>query len=274
VTNPREPAALPRARRRFAQHFLTDRRVLRRIVETLAPDSSSTVLEIGAGRGALTDLVAPLAHRTIAIEVDRDLAAFLRARYAGVGNVEVVAADALKLDWGALTGSPYLLAGNLPYNLTTPFIFKALTRPLPQRIVFLVQREVAERIVAPPGNKEYGALSVNVRTSTHAEIVARVSPGSFQPPPTVDSSILLLVPLQTPLLESGEVEPFRRFVQSVFGMRRKQLIRVVREVEAVSADRAAAILGSVGIPPGARPEMLRPEEFVSLYRARGASGGA
>lgn len=258
---------LPRPRKRFGQHFLADPRTLDRIVEALAPEPTDTVVEIGPGRGALTDLLIPRCGRLVAVEIDRDLVRHLKARYAGQPKVEVVEGDALKTDWGAIAGTSYLLAGNLPYYITTPLLFRILATPRPLRAVLLVQREVAARLAATPGSKDYGALTVNVQVTASIRVVARVSAGAFHPRPSVDSAIVLITPLESPLSGAEEEEAFRRFVQAVFGMRRKQLLRVMRELWMRDASRASAILADVGLPPSARPEVISPADFVRLFRA-------
>jgi 16S rRNA (adenine1518-N6/adenine1519-N6)-dimethyltransferase len=257
----------PRPRKRFGQHFLADARSLERIADALAPGAGDTVVEIGPGRGALTDLLARRCGRLVAVEIDRDLVRHLRDRYAENPRVEVIEGDALETDWGALAGPSFLLAGNLPYYITTPLIFRILERPRPRRAVLLVQREVAARLVAEPGSGEYGALTVNVQVSASVRIVARVSAGSFHPRPSVDSAIVLLTPLDRPLLGADEEAPFRRFVQASFGMRRKQLVRVLREIRQLDAGQALRLLTALGLDPAARPEVLRPVEFVHLFRA-------
>jgi 16S rRNA (adenine1518-N6/adenine1519-N6)-dimethyltransferase len=259
--------SLRRARKRFGQHFLTDRRALMRIADALAIDRSATVLEIGPGRGALTDLLAERAARVIAIEIDRDLAALLRARYDDNHTVQIVEGDAVRMDWGALAGPDFLLVGNLPYNLTTPLLFKALSRPLPRRSVFLVQSEVADRIVADEGSKEYGALSVNVRIATEAEVIARVRSTAFAPRPTVDSAIIRLTPRTTPLVSDEHVPDFRAFVQAIFSLRRKQVQRALRSLGVASAAAATALLAAIGVLPADRAETLSPERFVLLFHA-------
>ena len=257
---------LPAPRKRFGQHFLTDPRSLDRIVEALAPLPSDTVIEIGPGRGALTDRLAGQCARLIAVEIDRDLVRHLAERYVGQPTVEVVEGDALEVNWAALANGPYLLAGNLPYYITTPLIFRILESPRPARAVLLVQREVAARLAAPPGSGDYGALSVNVQVTTSVKTVAKVSAGSFHPRPKVDSAIVLLKPLEQPLLGVDEEQPFRKFVQAVFGFRRKQLVRVLREMD-VPGERAAAILSEIGVETTARSETLTPDEFVQLFRS-------
>jgi 16S rRNA (adenine1518-N6/adenine1519-N6)-dimethyltransferase len=258
---------LPPPRKRFGQHFLTDPASLRRIVDALSPESSDVVLEIGPGKGALSDALLSRCRRLVAIEIDRDLVKYLRHKYADRQNVEIVEADALETDWSAITGPSYLLAGNLPYYITTPLIFRILEHPRPRRAVLLVQREVAERLTADAGRGEYGALTVNVQSSATVRIVGHVSAGSFHPKPKVDSSIVMLTPLPEPLLGTDEEVPFRRFVQAVFGMRRKTLLRVLRELRSEDAGRAAEILDSLGLEPSMRPEVVGPSDFVRLFRA-------
>lgn len=258
---------LPRPRKRFGQHFLADVRSLERIVEALAPAAGDTVVEIGPGRGALTDLLVPRCSRLLAVEIDRDLVRHLRDRYAAQPGVEVIEGDALETDWAARAGPSYLLAGNLPYYITTPLIFRILETPRPRRAVLLVQREVAARLVAGPGSSEYGALTVNVQVAAAVRVVSRVAAGAFHPRPSVDSAIVLVTPLERPLLGADEEAPFRRFVQASFGMRRKQLIRVLREIQRVGAGEISSLLSALGLDPAARPEVLRPVEFVRLFRA-------
>jgi 16S rRNA (adenine1518-N6/adenine1519-N6)-dimethyltransferase len=262
---------LPRPRKRLGQHFLVDRRALQRIADALAPTKNDTVVEIGPGRGALTDLLAERAGRVVAIELDRDLVPYLRERYAAAGNVEVIERDVLDLRLADAAGSSdFLLAGNVPYYITTPILFHALDAPRPRRAVFLVQREVAERVVAPPGSKTYGALSVNVQAVAHAELVARVPPGAFKPPPSVDSAVLRVTPRDDPVVPPATEERYRRFVQEAFGLRRKQLRRVVRTIVSADANRAEMIVARAGLDPEARPESLSPEDFARLLESVGS----
>lgn len=260
-----DPGALPGPRRRYGQHFLTDPRALDRIVDALDPGPGDTVVEIGPGRGALTDRLAGRCARLVAIEIDRDLARYLRDRYRERPSVEVVAGDALEVDWGALARGPYLLAGNLPYYITTPLLFRILASPRPARAVLLVQREVAVRLVAHPGTREFGALTVNVQATAAVSVIARVSGGSFNPRPAVDSAIVSVVPLERPLVAPDEEEDFRRMVQALFGMRRKQLVRVLREVMGWDAGRAAVALAAEALDPATRAETLSPAALVRLH---------
>ena len=259
--------ALPRARKRLGQHFLADRSVLERIAGALGPTAADTVVEIGPGRGALTDLLCERAGRVVAIELDRDLVPYLRERYAGKGNVEIIERDVLEISLGSVAAGPYLLAGNVPYYITTPILFHALEPPRPVRAVYLVQREVAERVVAPPGSKTYGALSVNVQGFAHADLVGRVPPGAFRPPPAVESAILRVIPRDDPVVPDDLADAFRTLVQEAFSLRRKQMRRVVRTVASLDADGADIVLATAAIDPESRPETLSPADFARLLRA-------
>jgi 16S rRNA (adenine1518-N6/adenine1519-N6)-dimethyltransferase len=255
---------LPRPRKRLGQHFLVDRSVLERIADALAPTSTDTVVEIGPGRGALTDLLSARAKRVVAIELDRDLVPYLRERYREAGNVEVIERDVLELTLADVAGGEFLLAGNVPYYITTPILFHALEPPRPGRAVYLVQREVAERVVAPPGSRTYGALSVNVQGFARAEMVGRVPAGAFRPPPAVESAILRITPREDPVVPPSLEPAFRSLVQDAFGLRRKQLRRVLRTVASIDADSADRVLAAAGIDPETRPETLSPADFARL----------
>lgn len=257
---------LPPARKSLGQHFLSDPRILTRIVEVLAPAPDDTVIEIGPGRGAMTDLLKDRAREVIAIEYDRRLAALLRERYAGT-NVRIVEADVLTTNLGALANGPYVLIGNVPYYITTPILFHALQPPRATRAVYLVQREVAERMRASPGTKDYGALTVNLQALARAEIMFRVPAGAFLPPPKVESAVVRVTPREKPLVDANEEQRFREFVQAIFGMRRKQMRRVLREILNRSVDEAEGLLDRAGVDADARPETLRPEQFAALLRA-------
>lgn len=258
---------LPPPRKRLGQHFLTDTRVLDRIADVLAIQKSDTVIEIGPGRGALTDRLADRAGRLITIEIDKLLIPILRARYESRPHVSVIESDVLDLSLGDVAGGPYLLAGNVPYYITTPIIFHAMTRPRFQRAVFLVQREVADRAVAAPGSKEYGALSVNLQALATVTPRGTVKPTSFNPPPTVDSAILHLEPRADPVIREDEEAAFRKLVIASFGLRRKQMRRVVRTVRGLTAEQADAALDAAAIDPELRPEVLSADDFARLLRA-------
>jgi 16S rRNA (adenine1518-N6/adenine1519-N6)-dimethyltransferase len=254
----------PPVRKSLGQHFLSDKRILQRIVDALELTGSETVIEIGPGRGSLTELLVPVSKRLILIEYDRMLASGLRAKYALMPQVEIVEADVLTVNFGELAGGPYVLIGNVPYYITTPILFQALEPLRPERAVYLVQREVADRIVAEPGSADYGALSVNVQGFAKPKRLFKVAPGSFDPPPKVESAVVRIDPRETPVVAADVEAKFRRFVQDAFGMRRKQMRRVLRSLWNLDAETAEAKLSAAGIDPTARPETLSPEDFAAL----------
>lgn len=259
----RQPPVL----RKFGQHFLSDKKVLTAIVDALAPTPSDTVVEVGPGGGSLTDILVERSGRVIAVEIDRALAENLREKYRNRSNVEIVEGDILDTDLTSVAGSGYLLIGNVPYYITTPIVFRALEAPLPRRSVFLVQREVAERMAAKAGDDAYGALTVNVAVVASVEQVLSVPAAAFRPPPKVESAVVRLTPLAQPLVPVDSLDSFRAFVQAAFGQRRKQMQRVLRSVRGVSAEQAAKVLAQVGIDPSARPEVVAPREFANLFEA-------
>jgi 16S rRNA (adenine1518-N6/adenine1519-N6)-dimethyltransferase len=261
-------AAFPPTRKSLGQHFLNDRRILGRIADALQLQGHETVLEIGPGRGALTDILVDRAGRLIAIEYDRALAALLRERYVRRGNVLIAEADVLEVSLGELAAGPYVLVGNVPYYITTPILFHALEPPRADRSVYLVQREVAQRLVARPASKEYGALTVNVAAVARAELLFGVPAGAFTPPPKVESAVVRITPLADPLVMPDEEQRFRVLVQSAFGMRRKQMRRVVRSLYSLDATDADVMLARAVIDPEVRPEVLTVQQFVALLRAR------
>jgi 16S rRNA (adenine1518-N6/adenine1519-N6)-dimethyltransferase len=254
---------VPRAKRRLGQHFLADPRILTRIVDALAPGPRDTVLEIGPGRGGLTAALQARAGRLVTIEKDRELVPLLHERFP---RITVVEADALEVDWHAAAGPAFLLTGNIPYNITSPLIDKALTPPAPSRIVFLVQKEVADRVTAVPNTPAYGALSIGVQAVARAERLFTVSPGAFRPPPKVESAVLRLTPLDTPLVTDSERVPFRRLVVGLFSFRRKQLLRGLRELTGWEAQQVGDLLHRLGLEETARPETLAPDRFAGLLR--------
>jgi 16S rRNA (adenine1518-N6/adenine1519-N6)-dimethyltransferase len=272
--------SLPRARKSLGQHFLTDPHILARIAAALDPAPADVVIEIGAGTGTLTRMLAAGAGKVIAIEKDERLAEQCRRQNteARIGNVEIVMADALKMDWrsaiqhSALPIQHWKIAGNIPYNITTPLLERVVSLH-PERIVFLVQAEVADRIAAAPGSKIYGGLSVGIQTLCRVEKLFAVRAGSFTPPPRVHSAVIRLWPRPAPAVGDAEIGPFRTFVTGCFSRRRKQLRNVVRAVGGGLPHEIDTGLAALGIDPEARPETLAPEAFVRLWRWVLASGG-
>jgi 16S rRNA (adenine1518-N6/adenine1519-N6)-dimethyltransferase len=258
---------MARAKRRLGQHFLSDPRLLARIADALEADRADTVLEIGPGLGGLTGALAERAGRVVAIEKDRELVPDLRSR---LPNIEVIEGDALEVDWHRVAGvnaGRFLVAGNIPYNITSPLLDKALLPPRPSRIVFLVQKEVADRVAAEPGTEAYGALTIGIQAVAGVERLFTVPAGAFKPSPKVDSAVLRLTPLARPLVSDAVRESFRALVVGLFGFRRKQLLRALREFTGWTAEPLTELLSSLEIAGTVRPEVLSPAEFVRLHRA-------
>jgi 16S rRNA (adenine1518-N6/adenine1519-N6)-dimethyltransferase len=257
-----------RAKKRFGQHFLHHKAILERITDALHPAPGDLVVEIGPGQGSLTEVLVRRGARVVAIEKDFELAPLLQVR---LPEVMVIEADALEIDWRAAAGAGpderLLVAGNIPYNITTPLIDRALAPPRPARIVFLVQKEVAERIVAPAGHEAYGALSVGVQAVAKAEKLFPVPAGAFHPPPKVDSAVIRLTPLDVPLVPDADIQGFRRLVVGMFSFRRKQLVRGLRELTAWTPDQVRPVIERAALDGGARPEAVPPIGFVRLHRA-------
>jgi 16S rRNA (adenine1518-N6/adenine1519-N6)-dimethyltransferase len=258
----------------LGQHFLHDKNILARIAAAVEPSRDDVILEIGPGKGDLTVQLLAAGARVIAIEKDRDLARELGTRNAERGTelLEVVEGDALTIDWhavvprSALPVPRFKVVGNIPYYITSPLIDKALTPPMPERVVFLVQAEVADRLVAPPGSKVYGGLSVGVQAVAQVERLFRVPAGAFRPAPKVASALVRLTPLADPAIAAEEVPAFRRFVTACFSQRRKQLRNVVAHAAAIDVGAAAAGLAELGLDATTRPEQLGVAEFVRLLR--------
>ena len=273
---------LPRARKSLGQHFLTDPRILERIAAALDPEPGDVVLEIGAGTGTLTRVLAARVGRVVAIEKDGRLATECGIQNAecGIANVEIVQGDALKLDWSvfiphsAFPMPHFKVCGNIPYNITSPLLERVTALEPPAAcVVFLVQAELADRLGAAPGSKAYGGLTVGIQALCTVERLFTVRAGAFTPPPRVHSAVIRLRPRSTPLVARVEIAPFRAFVAACFSRRRKQLRTIVRAIGGGAPAGIDAGLAALGIDPAARPETLAPEAFVRLWQWVLASGG-
>lgn len=264
MKHPPEPdrprPAWPRARKRFGQHFLHDPSVLERIVAALAPGPEDAVLEIGPGRGALTERVLRSSCRSLdAIEIDRDLAATLRERFAAEPRFTLHEADALAFDFTALASERARLrvVGNLPYNISTPLLFHLLEHaPAIIDLHVMLQREVVARMAAGPGDAAYGRLSVMLYPWVTVEALFDVGPGAFQPPPRVWSALARLTMRPRPLFP---IHPrYAALVAAAFAHRRKTLRNALR------GRVTAGQIAQCGLDPGARPETLPPQAFNAL----------
>lgn len=264
-------------RRRLGQHFLVSRRVLDALLDAAALSPQDGVLEVGAGIGTLTVALARSAARVVAVEFDRALLPALHAVVGSLPNVRVVEGDVMRLDLGALVAplpSPRLVVSNLPYSIASPLIVTLLEQPLGfTRLVCTVQREVAARLAAPPGGRDYGALSVAVQYRARISIVARVPPGAFYPPPEVGSAIVRLDVRPQPAVRVADEALFFQIVRAAFAQRRKTL----RNTLAVGLRRAPPAVEAAsrraGIDPGRRGETLSLEEFARLTESLAAETG-
>ncbi len=261
-----------RPSRRWGQHFLVSQRALDRILESAALSSLDSVLEVGAGLGTLTVVLAARAGWVTAIEVDRRLLPALAAAAAPHPNLRIVSGDVLDADLAALfggpAGSPRKVVANLPYNIAAPVLLRLLDPALGIiRLVVTVQREVAERLTARPGTPAYGRLTVAVRYRAAPRIVSRIPPGAFLPPPEVESAVVEIAPLARPPVAVPDEEEFFRIVAAGFGHRRKTLANALAHGLGADGREILAACAAAGVDPRARAETLGLEEFAALARA-------
>jgi 16S rRNA (adenine1518-N6/adenine1519-N6)-dimethyltransferase len=265
-----------KAKKSFGQNFLEDRTVLERIADLceITPQQNH-VLEIGAGLGALTAVLADRGAHVVAIERDRDLAPLLRARFQDKPAVEVMEANALVMDLPSLAaraGSKLTVCGNLPYNLTSPLIFRALAQIGSwHRLVVMVQKEVADRMVAAPGNRTFGLLSVMLRGQLQVRSAFDVPPHAFHPRPKVWSSMVVMTPRETPV-DGAMLPTYGRVAKAAFAGRRKTIRNGLKPL----FDNVDAVLADAGIDPGIRAETLDIDVFgrLAIVAARHGLKGA
>jgi 16S rRNA (adenine1518-N6/adenine1519-N6)-dimethyltransferase len=248
----------PHLKKRFGQHFLTDRSILQRIVKLAHIHHDETVVEIGAGAGSLTSELAAIAQHVIAIEIDRDLVPSLRASMPE--NVEIVEGDALEVPWPA---GQFHVVGNLPYNVATPLLKRFIDhRQFIQDVTVMVQKEVAERLIAEPSTPEYGPLSVLIQYYATVKYGFTVAPGAFKPRPKVDSAVIRLE--WNPDVPAARA--FTDFVHHAFGSRRKKLVNnLLSMFGSLGREEIRKRMRSAGIPENARPEELSVEKFLRVY---------
>lgn len=261
---------LPRPRKRYGQHFLEPAWV-NKLIDALDAEPTDVFLEIGPGRGALT---APLAERVAhvtAIEIDRDLAAALPARVGS--NVSVVPGDFLDVDLPELLGRAPGIArvvGNLPYNVSSPILFRLLDTAASgtqlRDATVMLQKEVADRLIAEPGTKAYGALAIQVALLARVERLLSLPPGAFRPPPKVRSAVVRLT-FHPPSVDVGTRDVFERLVRGAFLQRRKTVLNALKPVAHALSASAETLLQRADIDPGRRPETLTVDDFARLSRA-------
>lgn len=260
-------------RKRFGQNFLTDKNIADKIVDALGLTEGDAIIEIGPGLGVLTEILLGRGVRVLAIEIDRDLAGILEQRLHNKGNLEIINADALKVSYRELAdkygikpaaAGKQKLVSNLPYNISTPIIFKLLEeREAFSTLLLMLQKEVAERIVSQPGTKDYGILSVFVQLLADVQIEFDVSPSSFYPMPNVQSSVVRFSMLQKPRVEITDINCFKRVVKASFGQRRKTLFNALKVLKLTTPQLKNAMELS-GINQQRRGETLSLQEFAVL----------
>jgi 16S rRNA (adenine1518-N6/adenine1519-N6)-dimethyltransferase len=261
-------------RQALGQHFLNNPRILERIVRAVAPGPGETVIEIGPGHGSLTRPLAAAAGRVVAIERDAALVAELEA--GKPANVAIVPGDALRISFREILAGvgvlpPVKIAGNLPYSISGPFLARFWEeREIFLRGVFLIQREVAERIAARPGGKDYAPLSILLQIAFEVKIVLSVAPGSFSPPPKVDSAVIVLDRRARPVVDVPDPEAFRRFLNAAFAHRRKTLVNNLA-ASGVPPRRTEAALDRLGLESKIRPEEVAIPGWAALFALRPSS---
>jgi 16S rRNA (adenine1518-N6/adenine1519-N6)-dimethyltransferase len=259
------------ARRDLGQNFLVDDAMAERLVELAGVEPGETVIEIGAGLGTLTRALAARAARVVAIEIDAGLVRALRAESLLPDNARLLHADALSVDLAALVDGPTRVVGNLPYSAASPLLRRLLDlRGELRGWSVMLQREVAARVVAAEGTRDYGSLAVLHALTVRVEKCAELAPGLFHPAPRVRSSFLRITPLSPPKLAAGELAPVERVVRAAFSKRRKTLANALRGADLAPEEAPRAIeelLRRLGIDPRTRAERLAPERLLELARA-------
>ncbi|MBW1830398.1 MAG: ribosomal RNA small subunit methyltransferase A [Deltaproteobacteria bacterium] len=258
-------------KRSFSQNFLIQPGAITQIADATAA-LGHQVVELGPGLGALTYALLERGCHVLGVELDRDMVRVLRAEFSDQERLELRHSDAAKVDlaeYSSACGSKLVVTGNLPYQATGAILRRVIAhRGVLHGAVMMVQREVKDRLVAEPGTKQYGALTVFTRAAFEIETVCRLRPGSFYPAPKVDSAVVRLLPRKIPLAE--ETETFQSVVRAAFQMRRKTLRNALRALG--NADRADHALSGAGIDPARRGETLSIEEFASLAQCWDAAG--
>jgi len=248
-----------KARKRFGQHFLHDQHVIHRIIETLDLDSDLTLVEIGPGPGALTIPLLARINTLHVVEIDNDLSDYLEQACQGKGNLVIHRGDVLKFNFCAKFQGKINVVGNLPYNISTPLLFHMLDQiSCINQMVFMLQKEVADRICAVPGTRDYGRLTIMIQSMCDAEHLFDVGASSFSPPPKVESSVIKLSAATSAGIKIYDRDIFSRIVRAAFSKRRKTIRNALRDY--VNAEEIIA----AGIIPSARPEVLSVETFAKL----------
>jgi len=255
----------------LGQHFLIDRNILDKVIRTAQIEREDVVLEIGPGLGEMTIGLAKKAKKVIAVEIDSKLAEILKKKTGDFPNVEVVKEDILRVDFNELfvqERSPIKVVANLPYQISTPLLFQFIeSRHLFSTLTLMLQKEVAERMVAAPGRKEYGPLSIFVQMVSNLSIRFFVKPTAFFPPPKVESAVIHMTWRERPTVDVKDEEWFKKVVRGAFGYRRKTLINALKHSGLSLPRDVEPTMKKIGIDPKRRPEALSIREFALLAEA-------
>jgi 16S rRNA (adenine1518-N6/adenine1519-N6)-dimethyltransferase len=246
-------------RKRFGQHFLHDPAVIQRIIDAIAPGDGIAIVEIGPGRGALTVALLQRAGKLDVVEIDRDLAALLAQQCRGLGELHIHIGDALQFDYRRLHRGPIKIVGNLPYNISTPLLFHLLARiDCIHEMIFMMQKEIVDRICAQPHTSNYGRLSVMVQSRCRTEKLMNIGPGAFTPAPRVNSSVIRLTPAGASLSLITDARLFADVVLHAFNQRRKTLRNSLKDF-LTSAD-----FERLGLAPTSRAETLSVRDYINI----------
>ncbi len=248
-----------RARKRFGQNFLHDPAIIQRIVDVINPQHHDNIIEIGPGKGAITKLLLERIEKLDVIEIDRDLANALTSNIGSKEHLTIHETDALKLDFSHFNHTDLRIVGNLPYNISTPLLFHLLSyKEYVKDMIFMLQKEVVDRICAEPGNKQYGRLTIMLQCYCDVESLFVIKPGAFNPSPRVDSAIVKLIPLDKPRYELHDHESLKIIVRDAFSQRRKTIRNALKK-HINETD-----IKKLGIAPETRAENLQISEFIKL----------
>lgn len=258
-------------RKRLSQHFLTDRNILDKVIRTAEVSKQDVVLEVGPGTGEMTLALARKAEKVIAVEVDSNLVERLRKKLSDIPNVQIIRKDILRVDFSSLLGGegkPLKVVANLPYRISTPLLFRFIeSRIYFSSLTLMLQREVVERMIAPPGGKGYGALSVLIQKVSHPSLRFLVKPSAFFPPPKVESAVVQIVWRDDLMREADDEMWFQEVVKSSFSHRRKTLINSLKHSRLFLPPSPEKRMEATGIDPRRRPETLTLQEFIRLADA-------
>jgi 16S rRNA (adenine1518-N6/adenine1519-N6)-dimethyltransferase len=258
-------------RKRWGQHFLVDRNILNKVVRAAELEKGDVILEIGPGMGEMTLALARQVNKVIAVEIDRELVKILKEKTADLPNIIVIEGDILKISFEELyrQGHQQLkVVANLPYQISTPLLFGFIeSRDLFSTLTLMLQREVAERMIASPGGKDYGPLSVFTQSVSDLSIKFYIKPSAFFPPPKVESAVIHMVWKERPLVRGEEEGWFKKVVKGCFGYRRKRLINALRHADLLLPEDLEKRIEKIGIDSQRRPETLTIQEFARLADA-------